>query len=80
MPGLLSDVITTYLRETPGRIDRIIAAVGNGDAKIAERRAHGLKGSSSALGALKMAKLCEERSSGAARLETSKRARLWQRR
>ena len=60
MPGLLSDVITTYLRETPGRIDRIIAAVGNGDAKMAEQGAHGLKGSSSAMGALKMAKLCEE--------------------
>ena len=60
IPGLVADVIATYLRETPGRIERIIAAVSNGDAKAAQQGAHGLKGSSSALGALRMAMLCEE--------------------
>jgi signal transduction histidine kinase/DNA-binding response OmpR family regulator len=66
MPGLLADVITTYLRETPGRIERIIAAVNGGDAKSAQQGAHGLKGSSSALGALRMAMLCEEIEHGSA--------------
>jgi signal transduction histidine kinase/CheY-like chemotaxis protein len=60
VPGLLADVITTYLRETPDRIDRIVAAVTDGEAKVAQQAAHGLKGSSSALGAVKMAKLCEQ--------------------
>jgi HPt (histidine-containing phosphotransfer) domain-containing protein len=35
-------------------------AVGNRDVKTAQQGAHGLKGSSSAMGALKIAKLCEE--------------------
>jgi signal transduction histidine kinase/DNA-binding response OmpR family regulator len=60
MPGLLADVISTFLRETPGRIDRIVSALESSDKSAAEAASHGLKGSAAAIGATRLAALCAE--------------------
>ena len=60
MPGLLADVISTFLRETPGRIDRIVSALERADTSAAETASHGLKGSAAAIGATRLAALCAE--------------------
>jgi two-component system, sensor histidine kinase and response regulator len=60
VPGLVSDVVGTFLRETPGRIARLQEAFESGDAGAAAAAAHGLKGSAGAIGALRLAHLCSE--------------------
>jgi PAS domain S-box-containing protein len=57
-PGIVADVIATFLRDAPGKLSRILAAVSSGDAGSAEKSAHGLKGSAGAIGASRMASLC----------------------
>jgi signal transduction histidine kinase/DNA-binding response OmpR family regulator len=58
MPGLLADVMATFVRETPGRIARIATALRTGDGPGAEQAAHGLKGSAAAIGAQRLSALC----------------------
>ena len=60
VPGLVADVVSTFLRETPGRIDRIRSAFDSTDAAALEKAAHGLKGSAAAIGAQRLTCLCEE--------------------
>ncbi len=60
VPGFFSEVVATFLRETPSRIERLVAAVESAEATAAQRAAHGLKGSAGTIGALRMASLCEE--------------------
>lgn len=65
VPGLVADVVTTFLRETPGRIERLRAALPVGDVHEVERAAHGLKGSAGAVGAARLGRAAaaiEERS------------------
>ncbi len=59
-PGLVADVLSTFLRETPHRIKRVQAAFDNADAPGLESAAHGLKGSADAVGAQRLSRLCEE--------------------
>jgi len=59
-PGLLAEILSTFLRETPGRIARIREAFDGGDAAALERAAHGLKGSTMAVGAAALGRVCEE--------------------
>jgi signal transduction histidine kinase/CheY-like chemotaxis protein len=59
-PGLVADVVSTFLRETPHRLKRVQAAFDSADAPGLERAAHGLKGSADAVGAQRLARLCEE--------------------
>jgi len=60
VPGLVADVVSTFLRETPDRIERITAAYDVGDFGALEAAAHGLKGSAGAVGAQRLARLCAE--------------------
>lgn len=60
VPGVFADVVSTFLLETPSRIERLLAAVSAGAPPPVERAAHGLKGSSSAIGATTLAALCGE--------------------
>jgi HPt (histidine-containing phosphotransfer) domain-containing protein len=60
VPGLVSDVLSTFLRETPDRIERIRAAFSTADAATLESAAHGLTGSASAVGAERLARLSAE--------------------
>ena len=57
-PGIVADVIATFLRDAPGKLARILAALSAGDAGSVEKSAHGLKGSAGAIGASRMASLC----------------------
>jgi PAS domain S-box-containing protein len=58
VPGLLAEVVSTFLRETPGRIGPIRTAFDNDDATALQSAAHGLKGSAGAVGASRLAELC----------------------
>jgi PAS domain S-box-containing protein len=60
VPGLVSDVLSAFLRDTPGRIEQIRAAFSMADAATLERAAHGLKGSASAVGAGRLTQLSAE--------------------
>ena len=57
---LAQEVVESFLRETPRRVDQMRRAVGRGDAEDLAFVAHSLKGSSGQLGALRVAALSEE--------------------
>ena len=54
---VLDEVLTTFLAETPRRLQRLHQALDQGDAKDLAFVAHSLKGSSAQLGALRLAAL-----------------------
>jgi HPt (histidine-containing phosphotransfer) domain-containing protein len=58
-PGIVADVVATFLRDAPAKLSRILAALDAADAKVAERSAHGLRGSAGAIGARGLASLCQ---------------------
>jgi two-component system, sensor histidine kinase and response regulator len=51
-------VIRQFLETMPGRVDAMTAAAERGDLVELEREAHGLKGSSATLGAVRLATAC----------------------
>jgi two-component system sensor histidine kinase/response regulator len=51
-------LIRQFIETTPPRVDAIAAAVERGDLDEIEREAHGLKGSSATLGAVRLAGVC----------------------
>jgi len=57
---LAQEVVESFLRETPRRVDQMRRAVSRGDAEDLAFVAHSLKGSSGQLGALRVAALSEE--------------------
>ena len=57
---LVRDVVGGFLKETPGRLDRMRGALARGDAEELAFVAHSLKGSSGQLGALRVAALSGE--------------------
>jgi len=59
-PDILAKVIRLYLTDSAKLMQRIEAAVTQGDAEQLRNAAHGLKSCSANLGALKMAGLCKE--------------------
>ena len=59
-PDLLAELIAVYLRDTPPRLAALHEAVARTDAEALRRAAHGLKGSSSQIGAVQVARLCAE--------------------
>jgi CheY-like chemotaxis protein len=59
-PDLLAELIAVYLRDTPPRLAALHEAVARADVEALRRAAHGLKGSSSQIGAVQMARLCAE--------------------
>ena len=59
-PDLLAELIAVYLRDTPPRLTALHEAVARADAEALRRAAHSLKGSSSQIGAVQIARLCAE--------------------
>ncbi|HKC75731.1 MAG TPA: response regulator, partial [Chloroflexota bacterium] len=59
-PDILAEVIAVYLRDTPPRLAALHDAVARTDAEALRRAAHSLKGSSSHIGAVQMARLCTD--------------------
>lgn len=59
-PDLVVELIDLYLADVPQRLDEMRNALTFSDAESVRAVAHGLKGSSSSLGAGKLAMLCEE--------------------
>jgi signal transduction histidine kinase/CheY-like chemotaxis protein/HPt (histidine-containing phosphotransfer) domain-containing protein len=57
---LAQEVVESFLRETPRRLDQMRRAVSRGDAEDLAFAAHSLKGSSGQLGALRVAALSAE--------------------
>lgn len=54
----LKDLMDTYLQDTRTRLDELAALVTVGSTDRIQRSAHGIKGSSSNIGATRMADLC----------------------
>jgi len=57
-PGLLSELITLFLREAANHLAGLRTSFQERDARAFERGAHTLKGSSGNLGAQAMSRLC----------------------
>jgi len=59
-PGedVLADVITLFLADVPSQLLALTAAIDAGDVEATWQIAHRLKGSSLAIGAWRMAKIC----------------------
>lgn len=64
---LASELMDTFLQETPPRLASLEAAVASGDSESTWRSAHALKGNSVTLAAIRLSELCRE-------LETAARA------
>ena len=62
-PGLevlLAKVIPVYLRELPGRLQKLDAALSKNDTAGFSQYCHGLKGTSQSIGATELASLCSD--------------------
>ncbi len=59
-PGFLSRIIGHFLADTPTRLTTLGAACRKGRAEDVQRIAHSLKGSASNLGALGLARMCDQ--------------------
>ena len=58
LDSLLAKVIPVYLRELPGRLENLDAALVDEDADTFARYCHGLKGTSKSIGAVELAEQC----------------------
>jgi HPt (histidine-containing phosphotransfer) domain-containing protein len=59
-PEILAELIAVYLHDTPPRLATLHEAVAHTDAEVLRRAAHSLKGSSSQIGAVQVARLCAD--------------------
>jgi HPt (histidine-containing phosphotransfer) domain-containing protein len=59
-PDLLAELLAVYLRDGPPRLAAIHEALARKDAEVLRRAAHSLKGSSSQIGAVQVARLCAD--------------------
>ena len=59
-PDLLAAIIRTYMREAPHLLEKLSAAVRQGDAGVIYQTAHSLKSSSANVGALTLAELLRQ--------------------
>ncbi|NOS77360.1 MAG: PAS domain S-box protein [Nitrospira sp.] len=66
-PGFLSRIIGHFLADTPTRLTALGTACRKGRAEDVQRIAHSLKGSASNLGALGLARVCDQVSAAAER-------------
>lgn len=64
-PDVLAEVLNVFLREVPRRMDRLKAALRDGNAAEVQRMAHSLKGSSGNIGAFGMFTICRQIDEGA---------------
>lgn len=58
--SFLRELIEIYLQDTPARLAELEAALARGDAPVASRAAHTIKGSSSNFGAANLAHLAQQ--------------------
>ena len=68
-PDILAELIAVYLRDTPPRLAALHEAVAHADAEALRRAAHSLKGSSSQIGAVQVARLCADLEEQASRTD-----------
>lgn len=59
-PGVLAELVEAFERQAPARLEAMAAALAGGDRAQLRRAAHGLKGASGTLGALRLSMLCAE--------------------
>lgn len=59
-PGLLEELVSLYLSDTPPRLKDLVVALDGGDARGVEEIAHSLKSSSGNLGAAGLASLMRQ--------------------
>lgn len=59
-PDIISELVQLFVEDTPPQLAALREAVDASDAQSVERIAHTLKGSCGNMGAVRMAKLCEE--------------------
>jgi CheY-like chemotaxis protein len=59
-PDLLERIVALYLDDVPKLVQSMREAIAAGDGVVLQRAAHKLKSSSATLGALELAKLCNE--------------------
>jgi HPt (histidine-containing phosphotransfer) domain-containing protein len=59
-PDLLERIVALYLHDVPKLVQSMREAIAAGDGIVLQRAAHTLKSSSATLGALQLAKLCNE--------------------
>jgi HPt (histidine-containing phosphotransfer) domain-containing protein len=57
---ILAELIAVYLRDTPPRLATLHEAVARADVEALRRESHDLKGSSSQIGAVQVARLCAD--------------------
>jgi HPt (histidine-containing phosphotransfer) domain-containing protein len=57
-PDVVKEVLGLFLIDAPARLQAIVAAVANGDARGLQRAAHTLKGASGTIGALALQRVC----------------------
>ena len=60
VPGVVRKTVAFYLEDAPPLLRTILEAVGRADADALRRAAHSLKSSSANLGAVRLARLCQE--------------------
>src|SRR3954447_465190 len=56
----VKELVATYLAESPGYLDAIVAAAAQGDAAAVVRPAHTLKSSSASIGAMRLAAVSKQ--------------------
>lgn len=59
-PGFLAELVRDFLSASPERLRAMAVAAARGEAALLERSAHGFKSSCAAIGALTMARHCED--------------------
>jgi HPt (histidine-containing phosphotransfer) domain-containing protein len=59
-PGFLIEIIDLFLKEAEIHLSKLRESLAAKDARVFERAAHTLKGSSGNLGALTMSKICSD--------------------
>lgn len=57
---LIAELLSTYLEDAPGRVDKMQQAVSDADSEALSDAAHALKSASANLGAKKLSELCAE--------------------
>jgi PAS domain S-box-containing protein len=75
-PGFLAELAEMFVQDGNTRIDALRRAADAGDFESIERTAHGLKGSSSNMGAAKMAAICADLEEAAAAKDSGRTNQL----
>ncbi len=72
----LSQLVTTFLLDSKNEMEKVEQAIISGDDAVIAAAAHKLKGSSSNIGAVRLAKLCEALAALTGKGDTQKQAEI----